>query len=131
MEKKQPTPGEIAILAGGAAALIGSFLDFAGSSSAWGKGLFLIATLVPIYAVLTAVLVALKFANVSVPERIAGFTQEQLVLVLGILGALMALCWLIAAEDLGIGFWLVLLGSAAVCAGAFLLQKERATGALS
>lgn len=131
MDNKQPTPGEWAIIAGGAVTLIGSFLKFAGDTSAWGEGTFPIVTLIPLYGVVMALQIVLtKFANVNLPERVLGFTWEQIHLVLGIFAALMALFWIVAAEDTKIGLFLMLLGAAAACVGAFLIQKERATGAI-
>lgn len=131
MENKQPTPGEWAIIAGGAVMLIASFLEFAGDTSAWGSGAFPIVTLIPLYGVVMALQVVLtKFANVNLPDRPVGFTWEQVHLVLGFFAALMALFWLIAADDTGIGLYLMLLGAIAAVVGAVLLQKERTTGAL-
>jgi len=131
-DKTQPTPGEWAIMAGGLVLLLGSFLEFGGDESAFfGKGLFPVATLMPLYGLAMGLQVALtKFANVNLPERILGFTWEQIHLVLGIFVALMALFWLVAVEDGGIGVFVELLGAAAACAGAFMIQKERATGAI-
>lgn len=129
--RTQPTPAEIAILAGGVVALVGSFLDFAGETSAWGSGWFPVVTLIPLYGVVMALHVALtKFASVDLPDRIVGFTWEQLHLVLGFFAALMSLFWLVAAEDTGAGLWLMLLGSIALVVGAVMLQNERSTGAL-
>jgi hypothetical protein len=130
-DRGQPSPGEWAILAGGVVALVGSFLDFAGDTSAWGSGPFPIVTLIPIYCVVMAVQIALtRFASTALPERVAGFTWEQVHLVLGFFAALMALFWLVAADDTGGGLWLILLGAAACLAGAVMLQRERATGAI-
>lgn len=131
MDNKQPTPGEWAIMGGGALALVASFLEFAGDTSAWGEGAFPIVTLIPLYALVMALQVALtKFANVRLPDRVLGFTWEQVHLVLGIFATVMALFWLITADDTGIGAILLLLGAAAACAGAFMLQRERTTGAI-
>ena len=137
-DPKNPTPGEITVMAGAAVALIGSFLDFysldfAGASddrSTWSSGLFPVATLMVIFAVIIGVLVALtKFANMRLPDRIAGFTWDQIYLVLGFFAALYAVAYLLVdkgAYDYGIGFWLVLIGCIASFVGAILLQRERA-----
>ena len=56
-----PTPGEITIMAAGAVALVFSFLKFykapvgPGHVSAWGSGLFPVATLMVIFVVIMAV----------------------------------------------------------------------------
>ena len=128
MDNKQPTPGEWAMIGGGAVALIASFLDGSGDASSWSDGAFPIVTLIAIYSAAVAVLVALtRFANVNLPDRVVGFTWPQIYLALGFFASLMALFWLIAAEDVGIGLWLMLLGSVAVLAGAFLTAREQST----
>jgi hypothetical protein len=132
VDNKQPTPGEIIIMAAGAVMLIFSFFDFAGSTSAWGSGLFPVATLIAIYGIVMAVQVAVTtFAKVDLPDRVAGFTWEQVHLVLGVFALLMALGWLISGvPDKGIGLWFLLLGSIGLVVGAVMLQRERNTGAL-
>lgn len=130
-DRSPPTPGEWLILGGGVVGLVGSFLDFQGDVSSWGTSAFPIATLIPIYLVVMAVQIALtKFANVDLPERVMGFTWEQIHLELGFFASLMAVFWLVAAEDAQIGLFLLILSSIAALAGAFMLQKERATGAI-
>ncbi|MDQ1520194.1 MAG: hypothetical protein QOI55_1267 [Actinomycetota bacterium] len=133
MDNKQPTPGEITIMAAGAVMLIASFLDFAGSTNSWGAGAFPIATLIAIYGIVMAGQIALtKFANVSLPDRVAGFTWEQVHLLLAVFAFLMSIGWLISGiSSKGIGLWLLFLGSIALVAGAVLLQRERNTGAFS
>ena len=70
MDDKQPTPSELVIMIAGAVMLVASFLDFAGQTSAWGRYLFPIATLLPIYGVIMAAQIALtKFAGVKLPEQ--------------------------------------------------------------
>ena len=63
-DRQSPTPGEITIMAAGAVMIIFSFLHFAGDRSAWGSGLFPIATLLPLYGLVMALQIALtKFAS--------------------------------------------------------------------
>jgi hypothetical protein len=132
VDNKQPTPGEITIMVAGAVMLIASFLDFAGDTSAWGKGAFPIATLLVLYGVVMALHIALtKYASVKLPDRVAGFTWEQVHLVLGIFAAVMGIGWL--ATDIGdkkLGFFLIFIGSIALAVGAVMLQRERNTGAV-
>jgi hypothetical protein len=129
---KQPTPGEIAIMVAGAVMLIASFLEFAGDTSSWGSGAFPIATLIPIYGIVMALQVALtKFANVNLPDRVAGFTWEQVHLVLSAFALLMSLGWIVSGIDgKGVGLWLLFVGSIGLVAGAVMLQRERNTCAL-
>jgi len=106
-DRQAPTPAEIVIMAAGGVMLVFSFLHFAGDTSAWGTGLFPIATLLPLYGLIMALQIALtKFASVKLPESVLGFTWEQIHLALGAMAALMAIGFLIT--DYGskqIGEW--------------------------
>jgi hypothetical protein len=122
----KPSPGAIAVMAGGGVALVGSFLDAVPGASAWGSGAFPILTLIPLYCVVAGVLVALTtFAKTNLPENVLGFTWTQLYFVLGDLAALMAVCWIIVG-DAEIGLFLMLAGSIAVGVGGFLMDKDAA-----
>lgn len=131
-DRQSPTPGEITIMAAGGVMIIFSFLDFAGSTSAWGRGLFPIATLLPLYGLVMGLQIALTtFASVKLPDSVLGFTWEQIHLALGAMAALMAIGWLLT--DYGnkqIGMWFEILGGIALVVGAVLLQRERSTGAI-
>ena len=131
-DRQSPTPGEIVIMAAGGAMLLFSFLHFAGDTSAWGRGLFPIATLLPAYGVLMALQVVLtKFAGVKLPASVLGFTWEQLHLAVGAMAALMAVGWLFTDYgDKQIGAWFEILGGIALVVGAVMLQRERNTGAI-
>jgi hypothetical protein len=128
---RQITPGEWTIMGAGAVMLIASFLDFASSQNAWASGAFPIVTLIAFYGVLMGAQIAMvKFAGASLPERIAGFSWEQIHLALAVFTLLMSLGWLISGlSHKGIGFWLLLLGSIGLVIGAAMLQRERHTGA--
>jgi hypothetical protein len=128
---RQITPGEWVIMGAAAVMLIASFLDFAFKTSAWGTGLFPIATLIAIYGVVMGAQIAMvKFAGASLPERVAGFTWEQIHVALSVFALLMSLGWLISGlPQKSIGFWLLLFGSVALVVGAVMLQRERHTGA--
>lgn len=120
------------IMVAGAVMIVFSFLDFAGRTSAWGSGLFPIATLLPVYGLLMGLHIALtKFASVKLPESIAGFTWEQLHLAIGAMAALMAIGWLVTDYgDKKIGAWFEIFGGIALLVGAIMLQRERHTGAI-
>ena len=130
--KTQPTTSELIIMIAGAVMLVASFLDFAGNLSAWGRYLFPIATLLPLYGVIMAAQIAVtKFASVDLPERFVGFTWEQVHLVLGLMAGLMAVAWLVTdTGDKQIGEWLEILGGIALTVGALMMQRERQTGAI-
>ena len=130
--KTAPTTSELIIMIAGAVMLVASFLDFAGKTNSWGRFIFPIATLLPIYGVVMALQIALtKFANVNLPATLAGFTWEQVHLVLGLFAGFMAIGWLLTdISEKGIGFWLEVLGGIALAVGAVMMQRERQTGAI-
>jgi hypothetical protein len=127
-----PTTSELTIMIAGAVMLVASFLDFAGDTNAWGRFIFPIATLLPIYGVVMALQIVLtKFANVDLPDSLVGFTWEQVHLVVGLLAGFMAIGWLLTdISHKGIGFWLEVLGGIALAVGGVMMQRERQTGAI-
>jgi len=136
--EKNPSPGEILVMAGAGAALIFSFLPFykveilntSDSTSAWGAGLFPVATLIPIFAVVAGVMVALvRFGNVRYPPAgFLGFSWNSLLLVLTFFAAVLAVAYLIVDKGpgggLGFGYWLVLIGAVGSLVGAVLMMNE-------
>jgi hypothetical protein len=136
---RTPNPAEITVLAGAGLVLIFSFLAFydvslggiSDSTNAWGTGLFPLATLIVLFAVAAGVLVGLALAGVDVPDRIATFTRTQLLLVCGGFATLQSLAFLIVDRgiaDLGIGFYVMLIGSVAVLVGAIMLSRSEPAG---
>ena len=132
MGNKSPTPAELTILIAGGVMLIASFLHFEGDTSVWGKYVFPVAALLPIYGLIMAVEIAITdLAGVKLPGRVAGFTWEQIHLVLGLMAGLMALAWFVT--DTGkkpVGQWIEIAGGIALAVGALNLQRERHTGAI-
>jgi hypothetical protein len=140
---KNPTPGEIVVMAGAAVALLFSFFpfystdfdNFSDDTSAWGSGLFPVATLIPIFAVIAGVLVALvRFANVRYPPGgFLGFSWSTLLLALTAFSAILAVAFLIndrpVGTSLGFGFWLVLVGAVGSLVGAILMMNDSRTRA--
>jgi hypothetical protein len=131
-DQQSATPGEITIMAAGAVMVIFSFVSFANEQSAWAKGLFPIATLLPLYGLVMGLQLALtKFAPLRLPRSVLGFTWEQIHLALGAMAALMAIGWLFTDTDnKQIGMWFEILGGIALVVGAVMLQRERNTGAI-
>jgi hypothetical protein len=127
MDERTPAPGELVIIVAGAIMLVASFLDFGGDTSGWGSGWFPLATLLPIYGVVMAVLVALvRFAQVELPDEIAGWTLDQVLMVVGLLAGLMAVAWLLTdVGDKGIGLWVQILGGIALAVGSVMMQRAR------
>jgi hypothetical protein len=129
VENKQLRPGEIVLFVSGAVALIASFLpwvDLNGfTANSWDMDLwFPVSTFVPLSAVVAAALLAVeKFADVRVPE-VLGYTPALLMRTFAIFGALLALGWIIAIEDAGIGFWLSVLATFGATVGVVMLERE-------
>jgi hypothetical protein len=132
MDPNRATRAEIVIIAAGAVTVIGSFLPFwevplVGSTNAWGRLLFPVATLMPIFGlVMAAQVAASRFAGVQFPDQVLGFTWPQLHLVLGSFAALLALCYLVVDKgykSFGMGYWIVLLGCLGLAAGALMLER--------
>ena len=136
--EKNATPGEILVMAGAGLALVFSFLpfykvefgNFSDNTSAWGSGLFPVATLIPIFAVIAGVMVALvRFGNVRYPPGgFLGFGWNSLLLALTFFAAVLAVAYLIVDKGpgggLGFGYWLVLIGAVGSLVGAVLMMNE-------
>ena len=132
MPNNKLTPGEIAIIAGGAVGLIASFLawvDVSGfSANAWDDGLFPTYTWPALFGLAMAVLTLLTtFGNVSLPDRPLGFTWGQLFLVMGVFSVLITFSFLIAGEEQGIGFYLAFLAAIATLVGAVMVWREESS----
>lgn len=128
MENKQLSPGEIVLLVSGAVALIASFLpwiDFLGESrSSWSGDVAMpVSTFVPLSAVVAAaILAAMKFGGMRMPE-VLGYTPALLMKTFAIFGALLAIGWVIAIEEPGIGFWLSVLATFGATAGVIMMER--------
>lgn len=146
-----PRPHELVIMIGGAVTLLFSFFtwfeygasDSFGSSgdsvvlaspSAWGSGLFPLATLVPLFGLLMAVGVALtRFTSVEIPESIVGFGRTQIHLLLSGYMVIITVAFFFYAgnaEEGGVtvsakfGYFLSLLGAIALLVGSILEYRE-------
>jgi hypothetical protein len=126
-DRQRPTPAEIVIMAAGAAMIVFSFVSFQGSTNAWGRGEFPVATLLPLYGLVMALQVALtRFAGLKLPRSVLGLTWEQVHLVVGCMAGLMAFGWLLTVQyRRGFGQWIEILGGIALVFGATMLQRER------
>ncbi|HEY3096470.1 MAG TPA: hypothetical protein VGK05_06500 [Acidimicrobiia bacterium] len=139
--QKNPTPGEIVVMAGAGVAFLFSFFPFysgrggIGNTSAWGSGLFPVATLIVLFAVAAGVVVALvRFANVQYPRNgFLGFGFHQLLLALTSFATILALAFLIVDNGpfyrLGFGFWFVFIGATATLVGAVIMMNDAKTRA--
>ena len=133
---KQVKPADIIIMVSGAVAIIFSFMawfaapDGSGGDdiSGWGEGIFPIGTYIGLIGLAMGVLVALTlFANVNLPEQVAGFTWNQLYLAASAFATLLALGYLIIDKgpyDAGIGMWLSILAAIGLLVGAIMRHME-------
>jgi hypothetical protein len=132
----QPKPSEIVIMVSGLVALISAFLAWwsvpsgfgGGDANAFDEGLFPLATYIPLIGLVMGLQVVLaKFANMSFPERVLGFSWTQIHLALAIFAGLLALGFLIQDNgglDKGIGLWLGVLSAIGLIVGAVMLHME-------
>jgi len=132
----KPTPGEITVMAGGAVALICSFLDFIGGdgygSNSWSSNaLFPLGWLIALFSVLVAVQVALaRFVNLRTEPRFAGLTWMQIDLLFAFFAVVLVIAWLIVdigSADRKIGYWGMAIGAIAVFVGTILMVREGST----
>ena len=133
MDKSKPTTAELTIMIAAAAMLIGSFFSYySHTPSAWGTGLFPVATLPVLYGIVMGGQVALtRFAGSPLPDRVGGFTWEQLHFVLGILAVVLTVL-LMATDNPGLAAGAVIdfLAAIGLAVGAVRLQQERGTGVI-
>jgi hypothetical protein len=130
--KGKLTVGEMVILGSAAVSLLFSFFPWYGDPadvSAWGSGLFPLATLVPILALVMLVQVLVdKLSVASLPARVGDFTWEQIHLVAAVGAAVIVFCFLLldrGGVDLGLGFYFNLLAVAGLVVGAIMIRGER------
>ena len=140
LDKLKLSVGNLVIVAAGVVMLLSSVLPFFKAapvhgapvtSTAWSHGFFAIATLPAILGAVMALQVALhEFATrVKVPERVLGLGWDQLHLALAAQALLLMLAWLLVDraefnQGRQLGFWLMLLGSMGLVAGAVLRVRE-------
>jgi hypothetical protein len=132
VDNKQFSPGESVLLASGVLGLVASFLPwldaFGVTRSSWsGDALFPVSWFVPMSAVVAAVLLAVsKFTAAKLPADVVGYTPEQLRKMFAVMGALLAIGWVIAIENAGIGFWLSVVATFGAVAGVFMIERTPA-----
>ncbi len=126
------SPGKLTVLIGAAVTFIFSFLPWYSVSgfgskftrSAWGSGLFPMATWAPLFALVVGFVVAAQaFKFLELPEKVWEFALDQIVLILSVFSLLVALSYLIVDKggaSIGFGLILCLLGSIAMVAGFFM-----------
>lgn len=128
-------PGAIAVLAGGVALLISSFLDWRGPFSIWESTIFgLTGFFVFVIAAAAIAVAAIRaFApQVKLPEQLLGMTLNQLLVGLGAAVTILAFSTLFADQGAKIGTILGLLAGGAITAGAYMENQagDRSSGLL-
>jgi len=127
MNRKITVPHLIEVIAG-AVILLFSFFHFYSYSghgtSAWGSGLFPLATFVVLFGVIVAGQLALTdFFGVSLPPSVAGFSWHQIRLALSVFAVLQMFGFLIVDKgglSLGVGAWFMFLGAIGLLVGVIL-----------
>jgi hypothetical protein len=101
---------------------------FGDDATAFDDGVFPFAAFIMLIGLAMGLVVALtKFANVSLPDRVLGFSWPQIHLVLGLFAALLGIGFLLqdfGGLDKGIGLWLGLLASIGLLVGGVMLNNE-------
>jgi hypothetical protein len=125
MDNSDIKPSTIMLIVGGAVLLLSTFLDWVSVGSfgvsAWnsdGFGLFGIYTAVIGLAIAGGV-AATQFGNVSLPDRILGFSHDQIHAILSGAAVLISFGF-ITRGNIGIGLILALLASATMLAASIM-----------
>jgi hypothetical protein len=123
-------PSQIIIMASGVVMFLFSFFAWyksslgGGSTSAWGSGLFPLAWFVPIFGIISAaVMAAVVFGGVRLPEPILSFSWRQIHFVLAFTALVIAVGFLLVDApgiDRGVGFWFNLLGAIGLTVGSVM-----------
>lgn len=131
----QPSPAALVLIGAGIVILIGSFLAVASSDgetkSAWGEGFFPLYTLPALLGVIVAAQVAAsEFAGARLPSLL-GMSWSKIRLACSGWALVMMVCFLIshsvvAEADIGkgAGFWIMLIASIGLVAGAVMREQE-------
>ncbi|NIR41760.1 MAG: hypothetical protein GWN79_27640 [Actinobacteria bacterium] len=128
-------PSSWMLMGGGLVLLISTFLDWVSVSAggfdfgenAWDTDFF---GLLGIICALIGLLVgggvaAQTFGKVNMPDRVLGFTHDQIHLILGC-EAFVITFGLVFRGDVGIGLWLGLVSAVVITAGAYMDLKADA-----
>jgi uncharacterized membrane protein AbrB (regulator of aidB expression) len=136
--KKQISVANLVMLVGGAITFLFSFFDFIGSgsvgTSAWGTGLFPVATIPAILGAAMVVICVLELVGTKLPEPVLTFNWRQILLTWGIVAFTIMLAFLLldkTGRSLQVGGILMLLGSVAMLVGSVLSILGMATNTLS
>jgi hypothetical protein len=136
--KKQISVANLVMLIGGAITFLFSFFDFIGSgdigTSAWGSGLFPLATIPAILGGAMVVICVLEQVGTKLPDEILTFNWKQILVTWGITSLAIMVAYLVLDKSpLSFKFCviLMLLGSIAMAVGSILAILGKGDNLLS
>jgi hypothetical protein len=137
--KKQISVANLVMLVGGAVTFLFSFFPFwgAGSSdtSAWGSGVFPLATIPAILGGAMLVVCVLEQVGTKLPDEVLTFNWRQVLATWGITSLAIMLAFLIVDKPSGLslkfGGILMLIGSIAMAVGSVLALLGKGTNLLA
>jgi hypothetical protein len=136
--KKQISVANLVMLIGGAITFLFSFFDFIGSgdvsTSAWGSGLFPLATIPAILGGAMVVVCVLEQVGTKLPDQILTFNWKQILVTWGITSLVIMVAYLVLDKSplsFKFGGILMLLGSIAMAVGSILAILGKGTNMLS
>jgi hypothetical protein len=124
---RQISVANLVMVIGGAVTFLFSFFDFIGSgsigTSAWGTGLFPVATIPAILGAAMVVICVLEQVGTKLPEPVLTFNWRQILFTWGVVAFTIMLAFLIldkTGRSLEFGGILMLLGSIAMLVGSVM-----------
>jgi hypothetical protein len=136
--KKQISVANLVMLVGGTVTFLFSFFDFFGvggfATSAWGSGLFPLATIPAILGGAMLVVCVLEQVGTKLPDQVLTFNWKQILATWGITSLAIMLAFLIVdknGQSLKFGGILMLLGSIAMAVGSLLALLGKGTNLLA
>jgi len=136
--KKQISVANLVMLIGGAITFLFSFFDFIGSgdvgTSAWGSGLFPLATIPAVLGGAMVVICVLEQVGTKLPDEILTFNWRQILVTWGVTSLAIMVAYLILDKNplsFKFGGILMLLGSIAMAVGSILAVLGKGTNMLS
>ena len=136
--KRQISVANLVMLIGGAITFLFSFFDFIGSgdvgTSAWGSGLFPLATIPAILGGAMVVICVLEQVGTKLPDQILTFNWKQILVTWGITSLAIMVAYLVLDKSplsFKFGGILMLIGSIAMAVGSILAILGKGMNMLS
>lgn len=132
---------DLVAAAGALVTFIFSFLPFfdiaglEGTPSAWTTDFKGFAAAIPaLLALALVVVIALRFANITMPEQVLTFTPDQVKATWGIAAAGIMISFIATGPesiDKAVGFWFMLIGALAMAAGTIMKLLGKGTSTVA